>query len=462
MSRDGTVQLVAVPMSTLVHGSRDRDQAVGWLGGTRKPSRCSRPRPGVGVLWSGDAVLGRDYMAGVQTSLDRAAMLTVVLLLLGRPAGGLPIDLARPGPALAMIGLSLVISRRVLLAWMSQGGVEDLAPGGALPDRRSCSGPGPTSACSSSWRFGEHFNPSNPAGAMRVTLRRSIVALLTSAGTVIVGLSLMGTTRFKLFSSTGPSVAIGLALTLIATLTLTPALLVLLASWRPRCSRVHRGQSSTGLWGRLRPPRRCRGRSWGWCIAAFLIVVPLAALSLRTRFVQDLITELPGPTLSARSMRLIAAKFDPGTVAPLTVVLESDADLRGSEGLALIDDVSRFLGRQRRLVEVRSATQPLGSPATLATRLSPLDSARSTKDSPGWPPGPDSSSSRLSGAPPKLRAAAGWSSGRELASPQTACLERPVPCQRPGGCQARADQACPRLQAGRGRRRRHAPDRPAG
>ena len=61
-------------------------------------------------------------------------------------------------------------------------------------------------------------------------------------------------------------------------------------------------------------------------------------------------------------------------LAPLTVVLESDSDLRQSEGLALIDDVSRFLAHQRRLVEVRSATQPLGSPkplerARIASRL---------------------------------------------------------------------------------------------
>ena len=61
-------------------------------------------------------------------------------------------------------------------------------------------------------------------------------------------------------------------------------------------------------------------------------------------------------------------------LAPLTVVLESDTDFRGSEGLALIDDVSRLLSHQRRLSEVRSATQPLGSPqpldrARLASRL---------------------------------------------------------------------------------------------
>ena len=61
-------------------------------------------------------------------------------------------------------------------------------------------------------------------------------------------------------------------------------------------------------------------------------------------------------------------------LAPLTVVLESDGDFRRSEGLALIDDVSRLLTHQRQLTEVRSATQPLGSPqpldrARLASRL---------------------------------------------------------------------------------------------
>ncbi len=56
-------------------------------------------------------------------------------------------------------------------------------------------------------------------------------------------------------------------------------------------------------------------------------------------------------------------------LAPLTVVLESDTDLRKSEGLALIDDVSRLLSHQRQLIEVRSATQPLGT-------TKPLDRAR--------------------------------------------------------------------------------------
>src|SRR5262249_56780650 len=103
------------------------------------------------------------------------------------------------------------------------------------------------------WRCGEHFAPWDPAGAMRLTLKRACMALLTSAGTVITGLALMGTTRFKLFSSTGPSVALGLVLTLAATLTLTPALLVLLAGYRPR-SFAGLTSRSSGLWDRLRRP----------------------------------------------------------------------------------------------------------------------------------------------------------------------------------------------------------------
>ena len=84
-----------------------------------------------------------------------------------------------------------------------------------------------------------------------------------------------------------------------------------------------------------------------------------------------LLGEAPNPDaalvkITEVAMRLIASKFDMGIMAPLTVVLESTGDLHTSEGLALIDDVSRHLSHQRRLTEVRSATQPLGSPDLLA------------------------------------------------------------------------------------------------
>ena len=298
-------------------------------------------------------------MADVQTSLDRAALATVFLLLIVLLVVYRSLWLALV--PLTTIGVSLVIARGVL-AWMALAGWE-ISPLVELFLVAILFGSGTDFCLFISWRFGEHFNPNNPAGAMRVTLRRAIVALLTSAGTVIVGLLLMGTTKFKLFSTTGPSVAIGLAFSLAATLTLTPALLVLLARHRPR-SFAGLTAPSSGYWNWF--GRKALSRpllNWGVTVLA---MAPLAVLGLRTTIVQDIITELPGDNDAANTLRLLATKFEPGMLTPLTVVLDWEGDFRRSEGLALIDDVSRFLSRQRRLTEVRSATQPLGSPETLA------------------------------------------------------------------------------------------------
>jgi putative drug exporter of the RND superfamily len=325
------------------------------------------PPAGLEVLWTGDAVLGRDYMNDVQRSLDRAAVATVFLLLAVLLAVYRSFWLALV--PLVTIGVGLIISRGVL-AWMVQAGWE-ISPLVELFLIVILFGCGTDFCLFLSWRFGEHWNPANPAGAMRATLRASIGALLTSAFTVIAGLTLMGTTRFKLFSSTGPSVALGLLLTLGATLTLTPALLVLLARYRPRAFAGLTAPSS-GFWDEvghrvLARPILC------WSVT-ILVMLPAAVLGMRTAFLQDLLSEMPASRTSVTSLRQIAEKFGPGTVAPLTVVIRSSKDLRESEGLAMLDDVSRLLAHQRGLVEVRSATQPLGSPellerARLSSRL---------------------------------------------------------------------------------------------
>ena len=317
---------------------------------------------GLDVRWTGDAVIGRDYMRNVQVSLDRAALATVVLLL------GVLLMVYRSFllalVPLATIGMCVIISRGVL-AWLATAGWE-ISPLVELFLIVLLFGSGTDFCLFVSWRFGEHWDAKHPAAAMRITLRRGAVALMTSAGTVFVGLMLMGTTKFKLFSSTGPSVALGLVITLAASLTLAPSLLILLARWRPQSFHGMTGPSS-GFWDRF--AHRVLARpllSWSIGLA---LMVPFAALGTRTTFTQDTLLEMPESTASAEALRLVARKFGPGIAAPLTVVLESDENLRGSQGLALIDDLSRKLTRQKWLVETRSATQPLGSPA-------PLDPAR--------------------------------------------------------------------------------------
>jgi RND superfamily putative drug exporter len=372
VSHDGTMQLVAVALSeSFVSPAAHR--VIAWL--QARAATLERARPaGLDVLWTGDAVIGRDYMRDVAQSLNRAAVFTAVLLLV------VLIFVYRSFLValipLATIGVSLVVARGIL-AWLTLAGWE-VSPLVELFLVVVLFGSGTDFCLLLAWRFGEHFRGDDPARAMETTLRSAGRALITSAATVIAGLLLMGTTRFKLFSSTGPSVALGLAVALLAALTLTPALLVLLARWRPH--------SFAGL---ERPP----ARFWDWLgqevlrqplpiwLATLAVMIPPAILGLRTVYVQDTLTELPARTTSVQALRLVAEKFGDGFLAPLTIVLETqtpEENLKSSEGLALIDDTSRFLTQHRRLSEVRSATQPLGStslldPARISARLTAVD-----------------------------------------------------------------------------------------
>ncbi len=367
VSPDRTLGLVVLPLDSS-HVSPSAHKAVEWAQARAEELRRQTPEiAGLELRWTGDSVIGRDYMAQVQASLDRAAAATVVLLLIVLLLVYRSFFLALV--PLATIGTSLIIARG-LLAWLTAAGWE-ISSLVELFLVALLFGTGTDFCLFLSWRFAEHFNPENPAGVMKQTLNRSFTPLVTSAGTIIIGLMLMGTTKFKLFSTTGPSVALGLALSLVATLTLTPALLVILARFRPQSFRQFAAPSS-GMWDRIGRSAMARPlRSWALTLLA---LIPLAVVGLRSHFVMDLLSEMPRQTESGENLRLLASKFDAGMMAPLTVVLESDTDLRKSEGLALIDDVSRLLSHQRKLTEVRSATQPLGSPeplnrARLASRL---------------------------------------------------------------------------------------------
>ncbi len=138
LSRDKALELVAVPMRAAFVAPVTQD-AVAWLQSAAAEPAFSAPS-GLEILWTGDAVLGRDYMASVQTSLDRAAFVTVFLLFAVLLAVYRSVWLALV--PLATIRLSLVITRGIL-AWMTQLGWE-ISPLVELFWWPSSLGPAPT------------------------------------------------------------------------------------------------------------------------------------------------------------------------------------------------------------------------------------------------------------------------------------------------------------------------------
>ena len=192
-STDGTVALVAVPLSTSFV-SPSTHEAVAWLQSQARAAELGLP-DGLEVRWAGDAVIGRDYMRNVRTSVDRVAVTTVFLLLVVLLSVYRSVWLALV--PLVTIGISLLIARGAL-AWMTLAGweVSTLVELFLIAVLFGC---GTDFCLLLSWRLGEHWDGHDPARAMRVALERSSATLLTSAGTVIVGLSLMATTRSSCF-----------------------------------------------------------------------------------------------------------------------------------------------------------------------------------------------------------------------------------------------------------------------
>ena len=106
-------------------------RAIAWL--QSRANEVRREASGVAGLelrWTGDAVIGRDYMAQVQASLDRAAVATVGLLLIVLLLVYRSFFLALV--PLLTIGISLIIARG-WLAWLDPGRLGGFSPGRAVP-----------------------------------------------------------------------------------------------------------------------------------------------------------------------------------------------------------------------------------------------------------------------------------------------------------------------------------------
>jgi RND superfamily putative drug exporter len=315
---------------------------------------------GLELTWSGDAAVGSAYMDAVHRTLDMALIVVVVLLLIVLLIVYRSLLLALV--PLATIGVSLLIARG-LVAWTALWTGVDPNPLVELFLIAVLFGTGTDLVLLLSWRFAEHWDgQSDPAPIVAQTVHHEAVAIVSSAGTLILALSLLVLARFKLFSQTGPFVALGMAVGLLAALSLAPALLVLLARYRPRSFAGFRHRAS-GFWPAM--GRQALAQPLlGWLAGVAVLALPaLAALRVETTY--DMVGELPKDTPALAGLKTIVEKFGPSDVSPLEIVVEGNSDWRDSEGLYLIDELSRTLSHHKDFGEIRSATQPLGSRETL-------------------------------------------------------------------------------------------------
>jgi RND superfamily putative drug exporter len=187
-------------------------------------------------------------------------------------------------------------------------------------------------------------------------------ALAASAGTVVCGLGMMGFAEFEKVRCAGPAVALSLAVALAASLTLAPALLRLMgrAVFWPRGLPARPAAPGEGVWNWV--SRGVVARPVLIWSAAVLALLPLVVIGLRVVPVYKPTGELQPSAASVRGLAAIGHHFTAGETGPLTVLLTSPTAWDSPEGRRRIAHLSRGFAQLDDVAEVRSLTQPLGTP----------------------------------------------------------------------------------------------------
>ncbi len=322
-------------------------------------AQTERPPPGITTYLTGDAAIIAAYDEATRQSIDSTTWITillvvVILLLVYRS----PVSPLLP---LATITLAYLISRGIVAflgeSLMTVSGYTNIFLIVVL------FGAGTDYCLFLISRFREELASSEgPSAATGETVRTVGETIASSAGTVVVGLSTMALAELGLFNTTGPSVAIGVVVALAAGLTFTPALLSVLGDHTFWPRRVRHLQQSR-FWGSW--ARGVTARPLLPLVGTLVVLVPLAVYGLGQTRDFDLLQDLPASAAAHRGFDVLAEHMGPGTMQPLTVLVEDDQGFTTATGLDHLRTIQRRLEAVPQVNLVRSFTASLDDKGTL-------------------------------------------------------------------------------------------------
>jgi RND superfamily putative drug exporter len=334
---------------------------------------AGRTRLQIGI--SGSAAVGGDMLTSAAESIANtewyAIILVIVILLLVYRA---PLLVVVP---LATIAVSLTVATGVVAALTQM----DALPGFSWWDFKVFKttrifvivilfGTGTDFCLFLIARFREELqHGTDRALAIAAALDGVGDSLVASALTTILGLAMMFFADFGKFSNSGPAIGICLTVTLLACLTLAPAIV--------------RGLGNAVFWpwdsaAETAAPRN--SRLWiamaRWTVSypgtilsvSVLLLLPLAVFGLFTgnRVTFDLLSELSPDRPSIRGSEILRRHFPVGESGPIIVLARKQgADFEHdekSESLAAIFKLTEELSELPGVIAVRSLVEPLGDP----------------------------------------------------------------------------------------------------
>ncbi|HYV37024.1 MAG TPA: MMPL family transporter [Gemmataceae bacterium] len=332
--------------------------------------RIAETGPNAPQLYAtGSAGIGRDLVTAAGDSLDGTTLATIALVII-------VLLLVYRAPLLALIPL-VTIAMSVWVA-MELLALMTLLPGVHLVNISKVFaivilyGAGTDYCLFLISRYREELTAGHPVPtALGLSVGAVGAALAASAGTVMCGLGLMGTAEFAKVRYAGPAIALSLGVALVASLTLTPALLRLAGKnvfWPGKPPQVRkllltRRERETGLWSWI--SHFVADHPVLTMAVAVLALLPLAILGCNVKPNYRPTSELSPTSDSVLGLAAIQRHFPVGETGPLTVLLVSSTDWTSKTGQVELDHLSRGFASLPGVAEVRSLSQPLGKPMSI-------------------------------------------------------------------------------------------------
>ncbi len=334
-------QLYHTPFQSRAAPSAAASLPVAAGSATVAPGLPSGPMPaGLDITIAGTATFGRDMMRESQKSARATERWTVILVVL------LLIIVYR-APLLALVPLATVaVSTSLtihLLAVGASRGWLSLFNGIETYVTVVVYGAGIDYGLFLMARYREELDDgATLEEAVTKTLQYVGPAIATSAGTSIFGIGMMVFAEFGKFRQAGVALTFGLTLCLLASVTLTPAILRLLGRWafwpnvasqsarggtgflvqNTWANRLQRARILEAVWERMGHLVEHRpGLMW---LISLLGMFPFAVIGVTflTFLSYGLLSELPDESASVRGTAAVQQHFPAGEIGPVSVRIE--------------------------------------------------------------------------------------------------------------------------------------------
>ncbi|WP_442603385.1 MMPL family transporter [Paenibacillus sp. KN14-4R] len=350
LSKDKSTEMIIVefPKEVQVASTGDSVKLV-------KEAFTDTPQ-GATVEFTGSAPIFLDYNHSTEAGLARSELLTVILvivilLIVFRS----PIA---PLVPLVTIGISVILSRGLIAAFTYWG-----LPVSSFTETFLIAvlfGAGTDYCILLIHRFREELtHTTDRVEALINTIKTVGKTVMFAGSTVFIAFFLIGFAKFGLYQSAA-GVAIGMAVTLLAAVTLTPAIMLIFGPklfWPIRVKPGQEKHHDSKLWGVM--GNLAVKRSGVVLLVCLIVLSPFIMLYQGSRSFDDL-DEMDQSASAVKGFRKVEEKFSSGEVLPVTIAISSHTSMRSPEALAALERASADASKLTNVREVRSAARPLG------------------------------------------------------------------------------------------------------